>query len=152
MGAMLLAIDVGNTQSHVGVFDGQELIAHWRFATEADETADEIAVRISALAALGDLELGRVGGAVVSSVVPQLTPEYAGMCERYLDGELPDRRPRRQDRDGDQARQPAASWGPTGWSTRWRHSSGSAGRARWWTSAPRSPSTPSRGRGSTWEA
>ncbi len=87
MGAMLLAIDVGNTQSHVGVFDGQELIAHWRFATEADDTADEIAVRISALAALGDLELGRVGGAVVSSVVPQLTPEYAGMCERYLDGE-----------------------------------------------------------------
>jgi type III pantothenate kinase len=83
---MLLAIDVGNTQSHVGVFDGQELIAHWRFATEADETADEIAVRISALVALGDLELGRVEGAVVSSVVPQLTPEYAGMCERYLVG------------------------------------------------------------------
>jgi type III pantothenate kinase len=71
----------------VGVFDGQELIAHWRFATDADETADEIAVRISGLVALGDLELGRVEGAVVSSVVPQLTPEYAGMCERYLDGE-----------------------------------------------------------------
>jgi type III pantothenate kinase len=87
MGAMLLAIDVGNTQSHVGIFDGQELIAHWRFATEADDTADEIAVRISALVALGDLELGRIAGAVVSSVVPQLTPEYAGMCERYLDGE-----------------------------------------------------------------
>jgi type III pantothenate kinase len=83
---MLLAIDVGNTQSHVGVFDDHELIAHWRFATEANETADELAVRVSALVALGGLELGDVDGSIVSSVVPQLTPEYAAMCERYLDG------------------------------------------------------------------
>ena len=83
---MLLAIDVGNTQSHVGVFDDHELIAHWRFATEANETADELAVRVSALIALGGLELGGVDGSIVSSVVPQLTPEYAAMCERYLDG------------------------------------------------------------------
>ncbi len=83
---MLLAIDVGNTQSHVGVFDGHELIAHWRFATEANETADELAVRVSALVALGGLALGDVDGSIVSSVVPQLTPEYAAMCERYLDG------------------------------------------------------------------
>ncbi len=83
---MLLAIDVGNTQSHVGVFDDHELIAHWRFATEANETADELAVRVSALVALGGLALGDVDGSIVSSVVPQLTPEYAAMCERYLDG------------------------------------------------------------------
>ena len=49
---MLLAIDVGNTQSHVGVFDDHDLIAHWRFATEGNETADELAVRVSALVAL----------------------------------------------------------------------------------------------------
>jgi type III pantothenate kinase len=83
---MLLGIDIGNTQSHVGVFDGHELIAHWRFATEANETADELAVRVSALVALGGLELGDVDGSIVSSVVPQLTPEYVAMCERYLDG------------------------------------------------------------------
>src|SRR6476620_9713350 len=81
---MLLAIDVGNTQSHVGVFDDHELIAHWRFATEANETADELAVRVSALVALGGLALGDVDGSIVSSVVPQLTPEYAAMCDRYL--------------------------------------------------------------------
>ena len=63
-----------------------ELVAHWRFATEANETADELAVRVSALVALGGLELGEVDGSIVSSVVPQLTPEYAAMCERYLDG------------------------------------------------------------------
>jgi type III pantothenate kinase len=83
---MLLAVDVGNTQSHVGVFDDHELVAHWRFATAADETADELAVRASALVALGGLKLGEIDGSIISSVVPQLTPEYAGMCERYLDG------------------------------------------------------------------
>jgi len=83
---MLLAVDVGNTQSHVGVFDDHELLAHWRFATAADETADELAVRVSALVALGGLKLGEIDGSIISSVVPQLTPEYAGMCERYLAG------------------------------------------------------------------
>ena len=86
MVSMLLAVDVGNTQSHVGVFDDHELLAHWRFATAADETADELAVRVSALVALGGLKLGQIDGSIISSVVPQLTPEYAGMCERYLDG------------------------------------------------------------------
>src|SRR6266516_3373074 len=86
MMSMLLAVDVGNTQSHVGVFDDHELLAHWRFATAADETADELAVRVSALVALGGLKLGQIDGSIISSVVPQLTPEYAGMCERYLDG------------------------------------------------------------------
>lgn len=83
---MLLAIDVGNTQSHLGIFDGDELAEHWRFATEAQETADELAVRVSTLLALRGMRPGQVEGSVVSSVVPQLTPEYAGMCERYLAG------------------------------------------------------------------
>jgi type III pantothenate kinase len=81
---MLLAVDVGNTQSHVGVFEERELVAHWRFATEADDTADELAVRVSALVALGGLALGDLDGSIVSSVVPQLTPEYADMSDRYL--------------------------------------------------------------------
>jgi type III pantothenate kinase len=83
---VLLAIDVGNTQSHLGIFDGDDLAEHWRFATEAQETADELAVRVSTLLALRGMRPGQVEGSVVSSVVPQLTPEYAGMCERYLDG------------------------------------------------------------------
>lgn len=83
---MLLAIDVGNTQSHLGVFANGELAEHWRFATEAEETADELAVRVSTLLALRGIDLAAVDGSVISSVVPQLTPEYAGMCERYLEG------------------------------------------------------------------
>jgi type III pantothenate kinase len=81
---MLLAIDVGNTQSHFGLFDGEELVAHWRFATAADQTSDELAVRTSSLIALEGRELREIDGSIVSSVVPQLTPEYAAMCERYL--------------------------------------------------------------------
>jgi len=82
---VLLAIDVGNTQTHVGAFDGSELVEHWRFGTDADSTADELAVRISTVLELRSLDLSRIDGAIVSSVVPQLTPEYAAMCDRYLD-------------------------------------------------------------------
>jgi type III pantothenate kinase len=83
---VLLAVDVGNTQSHLGIFEDAELAEHWRFATDSEETADELAVRVSTLLSLRDLELGDVDGSIVSSVVPQLTPEYAGMSERYLEG------------------------------------------------------------------
>jgi type III pantothenate kinase len=84
---MLLAIDVGNTQSHLGLFEADALVAHWRFATAADQTADELAIRLSALVALEERALDEIDGSIISSVVPQLTPEYAGMCERYLGGQ-----------------------------------------------------------------
>ena len=84
---VLLAADVGNTQSHLGLFEGDELVQHWRFATHVDATADELAVGVSTLLALRGLEAGTVDGTIVSSVVPQLTPEYQGMSERYLEGE-----------------------------------------------------------------
>ena len=84
---MLLAVDVGNTQTHIGVFDGAELVERWRFATEAEATADELAVRLAGLMALGGMELGAVTSSVVSSVVPQLNPEYQAMCERYCRGD-----------------------------------------------------------------
>src|SRR4051812_38548296 len=54
---VLLAIDVGNTQSHLGVFANGDLAEHWRFATEAEETADELAVRVSTLLALRAIDL-----------------------------------------------------------------------------------------------
>ena len=79
-------MDVGNTQSHVGVFDGDELVEHWRFATEASATSDELAAKISGLLALRGIEAAAISGSIVSSVVPQLSPEYAAMCERYFGG------------------------------------------------------------------
>jgi type III pantothenate kinase len=71
----------------MGLFEGDELVQHWRFATRVDATADELAVGVSTLLGLRGLEAGTVDGTIVSSVVPQLTPEYQGMSERYLQGE-----------------------------------------------------------------
>jgi type III pantothenate kinase len=81
---MLLAIDVGNTQTHVGAFDGEALLEHWRFATDGEDTADQLAVRVSSMLALRGMELGSVDASIVCSVVPRLNPEYARMCDSYL--------------------------------------------------------------------
>src|SRR4051812_33685319 len=83
---MLLAIDVGNTQTHFGAFRGEELVEHWRFQTRAGMTADELADRIRGLLSLSDFELADVESLIVSSVVPPLTHEYGQIAKRYLDG------------------------------------------------------------------
>src|SRR5687767_11372431 len=85
---MLLAIDVGNTQTHVGTFRGTELIDHWRFATAREATADELAALLVGLLDLRHLILAELEAAIVSSVVPQLTHEYELLSERYLNGGL----------------------------------------------------------------
>ena len=82
---MLLAVDVGNTQTHLGTFRGAELVEHWRFQTRAGATGDELAARIAGLLGLRGIELGDLRGAVVSSVVPPLDREYRSLCKRYLD-------------------------------------------------------------------
>lgn len=84
---MLLAIDVGNTQTHVGAFDGSELVEHWRFSTEREATSDELAVTLHELLALREIDLGEIDAEAVSCVVPPLVPEYRRMFERYLDRE-----------------------------------------------------------------
>jgi len=81
---VLLAIDVGNTQTHIGAFEGDSLVEHWRFATDGEDTADELAVRVTNLLALRGIELTAVDASITSSVVPRLNPEYARMCEQYL--------------------------------------------------------------------
>ena len=83
---MLLAIDVGNTQTHLGVFRGDELVEHWRFATVPFATADELATVLSSLLDLRDLRLRDVDAAIVSSVVPTLAHEYEQAIERYFGG------------------------------------------------------------------
>jgi type III pantothenate kinase len=81
---MLLAIDVGNTQTHLGVFRGAELAEHWRFQTRAGATGDEIADRITGLLALSGIEPSEVDALAISSVVPPLGNEYTAMAQRYF--------------------------------------------------------------------
>jgi type III pantothenate kinase len=81
---MLLAVDVGNTQTHLGAFDGEQLVHDWRLATERHATADMLASRIATLLELEDLSFDSLDGAIVSSVVPQLGPEYERLCETRI--------------------------------------------------------------------
>lgn len=80
---MLLAVDVGNSQTHLGVFDGDELVDHWRFATDRDATSHELAVTLHGLLTLRGIERGRLDAAIVSTVVPQLAPGYVAMCDHH---------------------------------------------------------------------
>jgi type III pantothenate kinase len=84
---MLLAVDVGNTQTHLGAFEGNELVEHWRFQTRAGATGDELAERIGGLMALRDMSLTELDDVVVSSVVPPLGTQYEQLTERYLEAE-----------------------------------------------------------------
>jgi type III pantothenate kinase len=83
---MLLAVDVGNTQTHLGAFDGAELRRDWRLRTVPNHTADELAVTFSNLLELDGLGLAALDGAIVSTVVPELAPQYELLCERHMDG------------------------------------------------------------------
>jgi type III pantothenate kinase len=81
---MLLAIDVGNTQTHLGAFDGDRLAEHWRFQTRAGATGDELAERIGGMLSLSGIGLGDLDAVCVSSVVPPLGTQYEQLTERYL--------------------------------------------------------------------
>jgi type III pantothenate kinase len=86
----LLVVDVGNTQTHLGVFDaGSETVAaQWRFATVRAWTADEIGVMLSSLLALRGLSFGDIGPSIVSSTVPELDEQWAVMADRYLQHQM----------------------------------------------------------------
>jgi type III pantothenate kinase len=81
----LLAMDVGNSQTVVGVFEGQVLTHHWRLSTEARRTPDELALQLRGLLELAGLSLPKsIIGVVISSVVPSLTDSLRDMTERYF--------------------------------------------------------------------
>jgi type III pantothenate kinase len=86
---MLLVVDVGNTQTHIGTFEGEALIQHWRFATVRTSTADELGAALRALLALRGMEFRDLDASIVSSTVPQLRPEWTAMASRYLGHEMP---------------------------------------------------------------
>ena len=79
---MFLAIDVGNTQTVLGVYDGTALQHHWRLQTESGRTADEYGVLVSNLLAGASNPL--IDGIAVSCVVPPMTHVIDTMCRRYL--------------------------------------------------------------------
>jgi type III pantothenate kinase len=85
---MLLAVDVGNTQTVLGLFDGERLVESWRVATEAERTGDEVAALVVRLLELRDLGFEDVSGVALCSAVPLLVRSYEELAERYAQAPL----------------------------------------------------------------
>jgi type III pantothenate kinase len=86
----LLVVDVGNTQTHLGVFEpgGESVAEHWRFATAREQTSDELGLTLAGLLALRGLAFADIGSSIISSTVPQLSEHWLAMAERYLGHEM----------------------------------------------------------------
>jgi type III pantothenate kinase len=82
---VLLAVDVGNTQTLAGVYSGEELLHEWRIATEREATADELAAHHDQILRLRGGSLAALDDMVVGSVVPALSAAYQSLAVRYLD-------------------------------------------------------------------
>jgi type III pantothenate kinase len=80
---MLLAVDVGNTETVFGLYEGPELGERWRIATEAQRTGDELGALLSDF-----LDLSALDGICLSSSVPRLVREYEHMAERWAQAPL----------------------------------------------------------------
>ncbi|WP_369208340.1 type III pantothenate kinase [Streptomyces sp. PU-14G] len=89
---MLLTIDVGNTHTVLGLFDGEEIVEHWRISTEARRTADELAVLLQGLMGmhplLGDDLSDNIEGIAICSTVPSVLHELREVTRRYY-GDIP---------------------------------------------------------------
>ena len=84
---MLLAVDVGNTQTHLGAFEGEDLVQHWRFQTRSGATGDELAERIAGLFGLCGMDFHAIDSVCVSSVVPPLGSQFEQLAGRYLEAD-----------------------------------------------------------------
>jgi type III pantothenate kinase len=81
---MLLALDVGNTNTVLGVFRDKELVANWRLTTARDQTIDEYGILTRDLFTLAKLDPTDISGVIISSVVPPLNGTLSGMADRYF--------------------------------------------------------------------
>ena len=79
---MILAVDVGNTQTVLGLIAGEELGGHWRVSTDASLTADELRIKIGGLLSADGRSWSDVDRLIVSSVVPSLTLAYEEVARR----------------------------------------------------------------------
>ncbi len=87
MTSLLLAIDIGNTHTVAGLYADEDLLEHWRVATDAHVTTDQMAALYSSLLTLHGYRLSDVGRMIISSVVPPLVGQYEQLAARYLESE-----------------------------------------------------------------
>ena len=81
---MLLAIDVGNSQTVCGIFNNSNLLCHWRLKTDREKTADELAARFLSLFTMRDLQFKDITGVIIASVVPTQQQAWQEFSNRYI--------------------------------------------------------------------
>jgi type III pantothenate kinase len=81
---MLLAIDVGNTATVLGVYEGRKLLDHWRLQTDAGRTSDEYGILVQQLLSHSKIDAGRIRALAVSSVVPPMQRSLEDMARRFF--------------------------------------------------------------------
>jgi type III pantothenate kinase len=82
---VLLAVDVGNTNVTLGVFENSALRATWRFSTDVGKLADEYGVLMTSLVGHEGIDIAEIDHAVMGSVVPDLDPVFEEVCARYFE-------------------------------------------------------------------
>src|SRR5262249_9222583 len=82
--ALLLAIDIGNTSIAMGVYDGDQIVADYRIATDQDNLPDEYAVLLLSLLRSRDIDPTRIQAAALSSTVPPLVTTFVQLCRDYF--------------------------------------------------------------------
>jgi type III pantothenate kinase len=81
---MLLVVDVGNTNTVLGVYEGDTLLHHWRVWTDREKTSDEYGILLRNLYDASHFSSREIKAIIIASVVPPLTPTIVELCERYF--------------------------------------------------------------------
>lgn len=81
---MLLVIDVGNTNTVLGIFKGEELVEHWRLTSSRSRTTDEYGLMMRALFDMSSIDMKDINGCIIACVVPPMQNIYEDMVERYF--------------------------------------------------------------------
>lgn len=82
---MLLVMDMGNTNTVLGVYRGEDLIAQWRLTTRRNQTSDEYGILIKNLFLHAQIDTRELDAIIISSVVPPLLPALERMAREYFD-------------------------------------------------------------------
>lgn len=81
---MLLVFDIGNTNIVLGVYDGKDLLYHWRISTDRQKTGDEYGMLLNNLFQFSGITMDNIKAVIISSVVPPLVVPLTKMCQRYF--------------------------------------------------------------------
>ncbi len=81
---MILTLDIGNTETVIGVFQDQKLTAHWRISSLPERTIDEFGLLLRAVLRESGINPASIRGAAVASVVPPITHAITDACQRHL--------------------------------------------------------------------